>query len=137
MEVISINYLAVLVAALVNMGIGALWYSPLLFGKMWMRMTGISAENMGKMGRSVWQAYASSFVGALVMAYVLAHIIDFAEATTAIAGIAGGFWCWLGFVATTSLATVFFERRSWDLYLLNNAYNLVALMAMGALLATW
>jgi len=44
---------------------------------------------------------------------------------------------WLGFVATTQLATVIFEHRSLTLYLLNVGYNLVACLITGALLAVW
>jgi len=33
------------------------------------------------------------------------------------------FWLWLGFVATTQLATVVFEQRKLGLYLLNVGYK--------------
>ncbi|MCH7574095.1 MAG: DUF1761 domain-containing protein [Candidatus Marinimicrobia bacterium] len=36
---ISINYLAVLVAAAIEFGLGALWFGP-LFGKPWMAAHG-------------------------------------------------------------------------------------------------
>jgi hypothetical protein len=35
MTQIDINYVAVFVAALASMIIGAAWYSPILFGKEW------------------------------------------------------------------------------------------------------
>ncbi len=41
-----VNYLAVLVSSVVGMGIGALWYSPLLFGKLWMRWNGMDARQL-------------------------------------------------------------------------------------------
>lgn len=44
-EAVSINYLAVVVAAVVSMGLGAFWYSPLGFGKMWMNLSGITPQN--------------------------------------------------------------------------------------------
>lgn len=34
----EINYLAVLVAALANFFLGALWYSPVMFAKPWSKM---------------------------------------------------------------------------------------------------
>jgi hypothetical protein len=40
------NYLAVLVTAIVNMVIGALWYSPFLFAKPWMAFNNMTSESM-------------------------------------------------------------------------------------------
>ena len=45
---LEVNYLAVLVAAIVNMVVGALWYSPLLFGKAWMKLTGFNKKQLKK-----------------------------------------------------------------------------------------
>ena len=36
---IHVNYIAILVAAVVSFFIGALWYSPLLFAKRWIKAT--------------------------------------------------------------------------------------------------
>lgn len=33
----SINYLAVVVAAMAVFGLGSLWYTPILFGNAWMK----------------------------------------------------------------------------------------------------
>ena len=35
-----INFLAVIVAALAAFGLGAVWYSPLLFAKQWVAFNG-------------------------------------------------------------------------------------------------
>ena len=38
---VDVNYLAVLVAAIINMVIGSIWYSPSMgFGKSWMKYSG-------------------------------------------------------------------------------------------------
>ena len=44
----AVNYLAVLVAAIVSMVIGGLWYSPLLFGNVWMKLSGITQKDVEK-----------------------------------------------------------------------------------------
>ena len=38
---VHVNYWAVLVAAVAVVGLGWLWYSPLLFFKPWMRLRGM------------------------------------------------------------------------------------------------
>ncbi len=128
------NWLAVIVAAILQLAVGFIWYGP-LFGKTWMSMMGITPQGMSREGMS--KTYAVQFVGSLVTAGVLAKLVGMMGARTLGAGITAGFWVWLGFVATVTLASVLYERRSWNLYVLNNAYQLVSLAVMGAVLAVW
>lgn len=132
----QVNYGAVIVAAIVNMVIGFTWYSPGLFGKTFMSLSGRRMENM--QGRaSMGPAYAGAFVTALITAWILARFITLANAQTMTRGAVIGFWAWLGFIATTSLGDVLFGGRPLKLYYLTNGYYLVSLIIMGALLGTW
>lgn len=132
---VPVNYLSVLAAAVVSMVLGWLWYGP-LFGKMWSRETKMKMEtkNMG-------MSYGLMFLGSLVMAYVLSHAIIFAgtylQMTGAPAGLMSGFFNWIGFVAPVTLGSVLWEKKSWKLWILNNGYYLITLLAMGYLLAVW
>ena len=42
MENFSMNWLAIIVSALVPLIIGAIWYHPKVFGSAWMHATGIT-----------------------------------------------------------------------------------------------
>lgn len=137
MEEVDINLFAVLVAAIANMALGAFWYSPVLFAKRWIALMKVSEAEINEMKKGAPRAYALSFIGALVMSYVLAHIVDYAQATTIVGGVESGFWLWLGFVATTGSASVLFEGRPAGLYLINSGYYLVSLIVMGMILAAW
>jgi len=44
---IEINWLGVLIATVAGMVLGALWYSPLLFGNLWMKCLGKTPETIG------------------------------------------------------------------------------------------
>lgn len=46
----DVNYLAVIVGALVYFGIGALWYSPALFATPWMAASGVQPGNQIPVG---------------------------------------------------------------------------------------
>lgn len=138
MPEVDINILAVLVAALINMVIGAVWYSPMVAGKAWMKATGITMKDIeAAKKKGMAASYVMGLVGSLVMAYVLAHIVDFTNSTTVVLGIQAGFWSWLGFVATVSLNHIAWEGKSWSYWVINNGYTLISLMIMGALLAVW
>ena len=138
MPTVDINIWAVIIAALVNMALGFWWYSQAGFGKPWMKEMGITSDKIeASKKKGMGPSYLLALVSAFVMAYVLAHIVDFAGATTFGAGMVGGFWCWLGFIATVGTAMVLWEGKSWRLYSIVMGYYLVALLLMGGLLATW
>jgi len=129
--------MAIVAAAVVNMVLGFAWYGP-LFGKPWMKMMKITKEDMEKAKKEgMAKSYAIATVGSLVMAYVFAHFISVGGAMTMSAGATIGFWLWLGFIATTTLSGMLWEKKPLNLYLLNNGYYLVLLVVNGALLASW
>ena len=128
------NWVAIIIAAVAQFVIGWIWYGP-LFGKTWMSMMGMSQQSMSREGMG--KTMILTFVGSLVTAAVLSMLVGSMGAKTLNAGIAAGFWAWLGFVATVTLGGVLFAKMSWNLYILNNAYYLVSLAVMGAILAKW
>ncbi len=131
---IHLNIWAVVVAALVNMAIGALWYSPALFAKQWSKLVGRKMEDLrGNAG----PGYALSAVGALVQAYILVHFVHYAGADTVWKGLVTGFWLWLGFVAITGAVNTMFSGRPWKLWQIDAGYFLAVLLVNGALLAVW
>ena len=135
--VVAINYLAVLVSAIVGYGVGMLWYS-VLFGKPWAELMGFDKKKMEEMKKAgMARTYAGGFVATLVMSYVLAHIVKFAQAATITDAVMAGFWTWLGFIATVMLGTVLWEGKPVKLYLINVFHYLVVLVAMASILTLW
>src|SRR3989344_2625414 len=140
---VAVNYLAILACGIANMVIGFLWYGP-LFGKPWAEMMGFKVntpEEMKEMQKKAMPGYVASFIGALVMAYVLAHNLEFAQAYMNVsgymAGVSSGFWNWLGVVVPVSMGIVFWESKPWKLWFINAGYWLVSLVVMGIILAVW
>lgn len=134
MPTVEINYWAVLVATIVSMAVGSVWYAKPVFGKIWMQLVGLT-DDKAKQGAG--KAMGGMLVGAFVQVYVLAHIVDYAQAATVIQGLQAGFWLWLGFIAAVSIAEVLFAHRPLKLWLITASYQLVIMLANGAILATW
>ena len=64
----AINYLAVLVSAIIGMIIGALWYSPLLFGKLWMKLSGMTEKQLNEAKKKgMGKMYLVAFIGVLLI----------------------------------------------------------------------
>lgn len=136
--IMEINFWAVLASGIANMVVGGLWYSPIAFGKLWMKLSGFDAakeKEIKEKGASM--SYFVAFIGSLILAYVFAHVLNAFNSTTVQMGMQGAFWMWLGFVATTQLSSVLWEGKSVKLFILNTAQSLVALVVMGIILSLW
>lgn len=104
----GINYLAVLVATIVQFIIGAIWYS-LLFGKLWGRIHGfdqLSKEVQQQMMKKMGPFYALQFLVTIITTVVLALFVAELPQDWHAFGIAG--WVWLGFVLPTQVSAVIF-----------------------------
>ncbi len=134
---VSINYWAVLASAIASMVIGFLWYGP-LFGKLWMQLSGMTDKKLkDAKKKGMGKTYAIAFLSTLVMSFVLAHFIDYVEATRITDALQLAFWLWLGFIATVQLGSILWEGKPVKLYLINVAHYLAALAVMASILAVW
>jgi hypothetical protein len=127
------NLWAVLVAALIQWVLGALWYS-LLFAKPWMALTG---HTPGEKPKGAVVAMISSFVGGLILSFILAHMVIWRDAETWCRGAFIGGICWLGFIAVPLFSQYLYEKRPCKLFAINAGYWLVALISSGIVLAVW
>ena len=138
---ISINYLAVLVAAVVSFAVGAWWHSPWGFGAQWMRMMNLKPEDMGKMPLTATQAMLIGFIVTVVVCFVTAHFVALLVPLEAAAwmslSLQLGFWVWLGFMAPTLANGWLWEGKSLKLFLFNAAYALVNIEVISLVLAAW
>ena len=133
MDLSQINYLAVVVAAIISFVIGGVWYSPIMFAKAWMKENGFEEEdlknaNMGKI-------FGSSFILALIISFNLAAFIGPQGDLTF--GLFAGFAAGFGWVAMSIGTMYLFERRSFKLFLINAGYQIVTYTIMGGILGVW
>jgi hypothetical protein len=117
---------AVLAAAVLSFVIGGLWYSPLLFGRPWQRLVGLSDADLGT---GLARVFGGSAVLALLMATNLAAFIGPAPgmAWAATAGALAGF----GWVAPGIAVVYLFERRPLGLIWIDGGYHGVSFTSMG------
>lgn len=135
---IRISVLPLAVLSTANFLLSWIWYSPLLFGKPWMKALGIegkremSEEDKARMPFLFFSGIASSvlFIGALM---VLVRSLDAASFPS---GMLVGSLVWIGFVATHSLNTLW-EGRRLTVLLINNGLFLLTYALFGGVLAVW
>jgi surface polysaccharide O-acyltransferase-like enzyme len=128
------NYLAVLISAIVYWLLGAVWFG-LVFNKPWMALEHMTPEQMS--AANPFLPYLISFLLDLWMAFVLAQLCSWRNATTLSRGAALGILLWIGFVGPITFATYMYELRPKQLFAINEFYPLVGLFIMGAILGAW
>lgn len=137
MSELQINYLAVGIAAIVPMFLGAIWYSPLMFGKLWMTAHGHTPEKLETMKKQMGRAYLVSMLCYLIMAFALAILVSLTGASSMAQGAGLGLLVWLGFLATVGLTGHMFSDNRLSAYLLDVGFQGVYAVIMGMILAAW
>ena len=138
MDFSAINWLAVLVAALIPFAIGFPWYGP-LFGKAWMRETGMTEEKAAE--GNMAKIFSLSFAAQLIMATFLA-IFFFGDPASAGQINAGngafyGFLTGFGWITMAMVVNALFEQKSFTYMLINGGYWTLQLTLMGLILGAW
>jgi hypothetical protein len=130
----NINWLAVVVSTLAAFFIGFIWYSPLLFAKVWMKASGMTEEKAksGNMGKIFVTAFLFTFIAAVNLAFFLAD-----PSITTSSGAFYGFLTGFGWVLTGIGVIAMFEQKSWVYILINGFYWVVSLTVMGLILGAW
>ena len=133
MDLSKLNYLAVLTAAVSSFAIGGVWYSPLLFGPLWMKENGLTDAELRKRNSGV--VFGLSFLLSLVIAFNLAAFL--AGPPDLAWGVIAGALAGIGWVATSFGVTYLFEARSLKLFLVNAGYHGLTFILMGGILGVW
>ncbi|HEY2469428.1 MAG TPA: DUF1761 domain-containing protein [Terracidiphilus sp.] len=131
----SLNNLAILVSAIILWVLGAIWYSPPLFAKSWMELAGVKREPGNRDGMLL--AMTASFIGDLVLSFVLATIVMWSNATGFKLGGVIGVLVWMAFFAAPNLPQGLYEKKPFKLFAINGTYWLLGLFIVGGLLASW
>ena len=136
---LTINYLAILVASVAAMGVGFLWYSQILFGKQWARLKGYTEDSLRAEQKKMGKLYGLSFLATLLMAYMLAHVMELSNAFYGYgmlqSGITSAIFMWFGFVMPIQFTSQIFGEKKWKLFSIDTGYQLVALVVMGSIIS--
>lgn len=104
----DLNYLAILIAALLQFVFSAVWYTP-VFGKTWGRIHGFdkySKEVQQKMMKEMGPILGLQFIATIVTTFVFALLLpNFTAEWTAYCLAA---LLWLGFIVPTQVSAVLF-----------------------------
>ena len=132
-----INVWAVLTGTLALWGLGALWYSPLLLGKIWQKEVGFKEEEITKM--NMLMVFGLSFLAMLFMVWALNFVINShkPEEVSMLRGLHYGAFTGFFFSMMTMGINYLYQRRSLKLWLIDGFYMILGLGMAGMILGAW
>lgn len=158
----EINFYALLAAAFSTLIVGFVWYHPKVFGKIWMRESGMTEEKGKSMNMPM--VFGLCFLYSFFIAFILealtihqfgalgmvggdptlakpsyaAFMADYGMAfRTFKHGMLHGFIAGLFFALPVIAVPALYERKSWKYILINGGYWIVACMIMGGIVCGW
>ncbi|AJR02898.1 DUF1761 domain-containing protein [Siansivirga zeaxanthinifaciens] len=155
------NFLAILVAAIVPIFIGFLWYNPKTFGNAWMHASGLTTESLK--GGNMIKIFVVTFILSFMLAFILPSLVihqmgaysltqgdlgalpsydaflkDYGMAFRTFKhgtfhGVISGIFLALPIIGINAL----FERKSAKYIFINSGYWILTLGIMGAIICGW
>lgn len=157
----DINFLALLLAAASTLVVGFIWYSPKVFGTIWMKESGMTEDKMK--GANMAMIFGLSFVYAFLISFLLqmltihqfgalgmvggdpalakpsyaAFMADYGDAFRtfkhgALHGTLTGIFLALPLIGTNAL----YERRSFKYVLVTGGFWIVCFATMGGIICS-
>ncbi len=163
----NVNFLAILVAALVPLIMGFIWYNPKVFGKAWQQAAGVTDEKMK--GANMAVIFGVSFILSFLLAFSIQFMVihqfhfgsmlyktSFKDPNTELGGMYKTIMDRFGssyrtfkhgalhgtisgfFMATPILATnALFERKGFKYIAINCGYWIICMAIMGGIVSAW
>ncbi len=136
----EINIFAVLVAVIASFIVGWLWFSPILFGKMFLELIGMTPEKMQAYkdsGKNPMMEYMMTVAGAIITGLVIAVLFNYANIDTPTEALSSALLIWIGIVMPLTFNDVLFGGKAKKLWLLTGGHQLAQLLVMAYVIALW
>jgi uncharacterized protein DUF1761 len=133
----SVRILPVLAAAAAAFVLGALWYSPLLFGKAWLKAHAYTDEKIAAMRATAPRAYAVTFLCYVVIGAAMSVLLHRVGIVSGLTGIKVGGLLGLGIAAPLGLTANLYSDAPLSAWGIDAGDQIVMLTLMGAILAAW
>ena len=127
----DVNYLSVIIAAILVQALGFAWYS-MSFQQAWMQARGISETDV--QGEEPTSAtYMVPLLCSIVIAYTFARLADMTGADTIGYCLALAAFVWAGFAGTVQLIQINFSPRADKVptFLIEGGYQLGSFLIVG------
>ena len=134
----DLNWLAVIVGAIVYFAIGAVWFTPMGFGRPWQRAMGWDPnQTPPQMSAAL---YATPAVAYLLVAIATGMLAIATGSDTFGSGIVLGLVAGIGYAATILAVTASFDPgkpQPWVWFSITAAYHVLGILVVAVLVSVW
>jgi Protein of unknown function (DUF1761) len=131
----NVNEIAILVSALLALAVGSIWYSPLVFGKLWQKAAGLTDADLELSQSAFLRSLSVAFISNIVVLSVIAHLIRFAD-TYAISGMRLMIGAIILLGASVA-SMVVWEKRSLMYFIIHVGYAALVVILGFVVLTYW
>jgi hypothetical protein len=134
----QLNWLAVIVGALIYFVLGALWYSPMVLGRQWQRSIGWDPERTPPQMSPT--TYVVPGLAYLVMAIAVGLLAAATGTDTAAEGVILGLVLGIGLSLMHTLVDATFDPNKpqpWTWFAINGTYHALGLLIVAVIVAVW
>ncbi len=132
----TMNWLAILVAAIAYFMLGAIWYSKALFGSKWAALVGLNMNDPDK-SKGMAKMMVGTFVLILVTCIGIAFFVNRIDLTVLMSGIKLGLITGICFATTAVSISFIYESRPTGLYFIDCGYHLVGHIIAAIIIVLW
>ena len=127
----GIHELSVFVSAVLSVAIGSIWYSPLLFGKSWMRSAGLTLEDEELTSMEAFLLTVKGVLLQTVFFFAVAVLMTQAESLVTLGTLLSVL------LVSFMVSAVVWERRPLSYLLIHAGYGILALAVGIGIIAYW
>ena len=134
----ELNWLAVLVGAVIYFVLGALWYSPMLFARPWQRSIGWDPERTPPEMNPI--SYVVPFLAYVVMAIAVGMLAKATGSDNVTEGLILGLVVGVGLSLAHTLVDATFDPNKpepWIWFAINGAYHTIGLVIVAVIVSVW
>ena len=120
----NFSFIALIVATLFNMILGALWYHPRFLGGPWVDAQGFREDAL----KPTPLSYLGTFLVALLMSWVIGIFVQSLDVITIAQALQLGFFIWLGFIVSTHFSGIIWAKKPFEAYLIDISFYLLSII---------
>ena len=135
-DLVSVNWLAVLVSTVATFMVGGLWYGA-VFAKKWVAVHDFSEEAVASMAKKQGRNFGIFLVADFIMAVILSLVIVNLNVTSAVQGAGLGVLLWVGILMTQTAGRNAAFDKPLNAFMIETGHELAVMLVMGAILGGW
>jgi hypothetical protein len=127
-----VNFLALGAVVIVAFIASSIWYSPLLFGRQFLELSGTAASSSPNALKALCELLRT-----FVLAYVIARLVLLLDVADWKAALQLGLWLWIGFPVILLTGSMLWQNVPWQLAAIHSGDWLVKLILIPLTVALW